>query len=269
MIANSQTHSQPQFVPFDPEGQLTIYVRNLPHWRQPGAAYFVTFRQDDSIPAAVLAEWLDNRNRWYRAHDIDPQWRQSNPERLDAAYAAIHKGVRRAFERQQAKMLHAELDTCHGSCVVKHETAQGIVADSLSFFHGQRLWMGDYVLMPNHVHAIVIPFDGWELEDLLGSIKKWTSRWIGQWLTDQPESLRPAGPFHAKPRFWQYESYDRIVRDAEELLTFRNYIAKNPQAAKLSADQYSYHAAAWLDKFAQRPVAPDVVVDRRMPMVRK
>jgi hypothetical protein len=50
---------QPIFQPFNPDGELRIYVRSLPHWRQPGATYFVTFRQGDSIPERVLAEWLD------------------------------------------------------------------------------------------------------------------------------------------------------------------------------------------------------------------
>jgi len=243
----------PMFRPFDPEGEVRVYVRNLPHWRQPGATYFVTFWQDDSIPAPVLAEWLDTRDRWYRAHAINPQWRRCNQERLEAAYAAIPEGVRRAFERRQAKMLHEQLDRCHGSCVLGHEGPRQSVVDSLMFFHGQRLWMGDFVVMPNHVHAIVLPFGGWELEDLLGSVKKWTSREIGQWLRNQPAARQPAGPSHNKPRFWQHESYDRIIRDVEELLIFRAYIARNAIDAHLRVEQYTYYAAPWLDAFAERP----------------
>lgn len=242
----------PVFKPFDPEGPLRVYVRNLPHWRQPGVTYFVTFRQDDSIPAAVLAEWLDLRNRWFHAHSIDPTWEKSNSQRLESAYAAIPQGVRRAFEREQARMLHEELDKCHGSCVLRRSEPRSIVCDSIKYFDTQRLWLGDFVVMPNHVHAIVVPFEDWELEELFGSIKKWTSRLIGQWLTKQSEAIRPSGPVHNKPRFWQYESYDRIVRDQEELLRFRDYIASNPQTAKLAADQYVYEPAAWLDEYVGR-----------------
>ena len=75
------------------------------------------------------------------------------------------------------------------------------------------------------------PFVAWELEDLLGSIKKWTSRLIGNWLTTQPQVMQPQGPVHNRPRFWQPESYDRIIRDEEELARFRAYIAQNPAAA--------------------------------------
>ena len=148
---------EPIFRPFDPEGEVRIYVRNLPHWRQPGVTYFVTFRQDDSIPAKVLEEWLDTRQRWYRAHGLDPQWLESQPERFDMTYRRIPEGVRRAFEREQARQLHEELGLCHGSCVLRHGEMRKLLSDSLAFFHGERLWMGDFVVMPNHAHALVVP----------------------------------------------------------------------------------------------------------------
>ena len=69
---------EPLFRPFNPDGELHIYCRNLPHWRQSGATYFVTFRQDDSIPAKVLKEWLDffaclPRNAATRTPDSESQ----------------------------------------------------------------------------------------------------------------------------------------------------------------------------------------------------
>ena len=109
----------PVFRPFNEAGEVRVYVRNLPHWRQPGASYFVTFRQDDSIPASVLAQWRDERQRWYSAHGLDPRWQRSDPGRFDAAYAKISPEVRQAFEREQARQLHRELDRSHGSCVLR------------------------------------------------------------------------------------------------------------------------------------------------------
>ncbi len=35
--------------------------RHLPHWRQQGVLYFVTFRTNDSIPAEVLEGWQKER----------------------------------------------------------------------------------------------------------------------------------------------------------------------------------------------------------------
>jgi len=235
---------------------MRVYVRNLPHWRQPGATYFVTFRQADSIPASVLAEWLDIRQRWWKAHGLSGSMKENAPDQFDQAYASISEGVRRAFEREQAMMLHEEVDLCHGSCVLQYPDAAQHVADALKFFDGIRFALGDYVVMPNHVHAIVTPHDGSKLEDLLGSIKKYSSRQVGKWLADQSQGFQPQGPVQNKPRFWQHESYDRIIRDALELTRFRRYIVDNPLKANLALAQTPYYAAAWLDNFAERPILP-------------
>ncbi len=173
---------------------MRVYYRNLPHWRQPGATYFVTFRQADSIPKAIIAEWRDTRDRWFRAHRIDPRWLVSNPERLTTEFEKIAHGVRMAFEREQARLLHDELDRSHGSCVLRHSHLQTELTKSLFHFHEDRLAVGDWVIMPNHVHAIVQPFGDSELETIVGSIKHWTLRLIVEWLRTQPLSFRLRGP---------------------------------------------------------------------------
>jgi type I restriction enzyme R subunit len=243
--------TEPEFRPFNPEKDVRIYVRHLPHWRQKGATYFVTFRQDDSIPANVLADWHDVRQRWFRAHGLDDPRFVADPELWTMAYRRIPVAVRRAFERQQARMLHDELDRCHGSCVLQHKEARGILADSLFFFHGKRLWMGDFVIMPNHAHVLMTPFDGWELEDLLESIKKCSSRRIRKWCHDANAGRLSSAAKTGRGAFWQHEAFDRIVRDREELLRFRRYIARNPQQASLRTVQYTYCAAEWLDQYAK------------------
>ena len=148
-------------------------------------------------------------------------------------------------------MLHEELDRCHGSCLLRLAKTRAILAESLHFFHGKRVALGDFVIMPNHVHVLLIPFDGWELENLLESIKKWSSRLIGQHFNRPPNAASNTGSRSRRPRFWQQETYDRIIRDAEELSAFRRYIASNPEAAKVRKDEHTYHAAPWLDAFAQ------------------
>ncbi|MCE2692854.1 MAG: hypothetical protein LW645_01085 [Verrucomicrobiaceae bacterium] len=42
------------FKPFDWRGDFWNYERNLPHWRQPGVTYFITFRLNDSLPREVV-----------------------------------------------------------------------------------------------------------------------------------------------------------------------------------------------------------------------
>ena len=245
---------EPEFLPFNPEGEVRIYARHLPHWRQPGATYFVTFRQNDSIPASVLAEWQDVRQRWFRAHHLDDPGLASDPTTWAAAYRRIPVAVRRAFERQQARMLHDELDRCQGSCVLRDSETREVLSDSLSFFHGKRLWMGDFVIMPNHAHALVTPFRDWKLEDLLASIKKWSARRIRDCYQAVNSHRLGSAVGIGHSAFWQHEAYDRIVRDREELLRFRQYILRNPLHARLRPDEYSYYAAEWLDRFARLPL---------------
>jgi putative transposase len=150
-------------------------------------------------------------------------------------------------------MLHEELDRCHGSCLLRRKEPRQIVVESLQHFDGARIRLGDWVVMPNHVHALMTPIGDYELEDVLGSIKKWTSRLIRLWLGDPEPDNTATGPDRNRPRFWQHDSYDRIVRDAGELAAFRNYIAENPGQAKLLLEGYTYGACKWLDAFAPRP----------------
>jgi putative transposase len=46
---------------FDPDAEVTIVERRLPHWSQPGVICFVTFRTYDSMPADVLNRWRIER----------------------------------------------------------------------------------------------------------------------------------------------------------------------------------------------------------------
>lgn len=217
------------------------YRRNLPHLRLEGATYFVTFRLADSIPEAVAQQWQEERQRWLRAHGIDPAWAELDSPRWRETFAAISSGERRAFARDQQRRLLVELDHCHGSCLL--EKAHGVVGESLAFFHGQRVWLGDYVVMPNHVHLIVQPFPGVQLEEWLYSIKRFTSTEMGKDSSLETRVVMKQG------HLWQTESFDRIVRDIEELTRTRRYIANNP--AKLSPGTFALKQMAWLDEFTE------------------
>ncbi len=75
----------------------------------------------------------------------------------------------------------------------------------MRFYHGERCWCGDFVVMPNHVHWLVLPLPGQELERILHSIKGSTSTRLTKLGLKEPG------------RFWRKENYDHIVRDEAEL----------------------------------------------------
>jgi putative transposase len=209
------------FKPFDEFGELRIYYQGiLPHWRQDGCTYFVTFRTGDSIPKAVLEELEHERVCWLTARGIDPNVREWKHR-----FALLSSAERRQYEKLVGRLLNTTLDQCHGSCVLRDATVGRIVADALDYFHGDRVITGDYVVMPNHVHALMTPINGVELEDILQSIKSFTSKRINRALG------RVGG-------LWQRDSYDHIVRDFEQLQAYQRYIADNGPKAQLPQGAY-------------------------------
>lgn len=56
------------FRPLDYGIPVDITRRNLPHWKQTGKTYFVTFRLTDSIPSEELRKWKRQREEWVQKH---------------------------------------------------------------------------------------------------------------------------------------------------------------------------------------------------------
>lgn len=210
--------------------RLSQYARNLPHWRQEGAIYFVTFRLADSVPRAVQQQWIEDRQEWLAANGISAGLLEREQREQ---YAAIPEKVRRVFEREQARKFFVELDKCHGACWLRNRDFAKIVAEALQHLHGGRLLCGDFVVMPNHVHWLVLPFEENKLETLLQSIKGWSAWQINRLIG-------------RRGRLWQKESHDHIVRTPMELGRIRDYIRQNPLKANLKSTDNVYHRAEWL-----------------------
>ena len=226
--------NKPIFKPFNPYESVCTYRRHLPHWRQDGACYFVTWRLNDSIPENILQVWKEERAAWFAAHGISvnlhgDEWR--------VAYEKISLEERRRFEKSYHHKLNECLDAGHGSCSLRDPMCASIVMESLLFFNGDRCWNGDSVVMPNHVHALIAPRSGFDLEKITQSIKRYAAREINKVL-------------HKEGQLWQKDSYDHIVRGVEELRAFRKYIVKNALQAKLKLGGSAYQRALWLDDYA-------------------
>lgn len=99
------------FHTFDPSEPVGNLSGNLPHWRQEGATYFVTFRTADSLPREKLQQWLDEREIWLR----------ENPEPHSDAQR------REYWERFPARF-HYWLDQAHGACALREPNLRKIVA---------------------------------------------------------------------------------------------------------------------------------------------
>ena len=113
-----------------------------------------------------------------------------------------------------------------------------MMSDSLLHFQNQRHFTSSFVVMPNHVHAVIRPMSSFELEDCLQRIKQYVSTHINR-------TLKKEGVL------WEEESYDRIVRDEEHLWKVVQYIGRNPKKAGIPVEQWvrwihpDWQAAGW------------------------
>ena len=223
--------SRPGFVYFDECEAVRIYQRNLPHWRQDGAVYFVTFRLGDSVPQSILEEWEYEKRIWLAARGIladqdNGDWQRQIEHLPESEQRQFHKHFNRLF--------HMALDECRGSCHLNVLGCLRIVRQRLLENDQGEYHVGDFVIMPNHVHLLILPAPGFQLEWLLKGIKGSTARHCNQLLG-------------RSGRFWQPDSYDHIVRTPEELTQYRQYIADNPKKAGLSLAADGVCHADWMD----------------------
>ncbi len=193
---------------FNPYAEIRYTENLLPHWQQKGTVYFITFRLGDAIPARLRAQWEDQREIWLRFH----------PEPWNAEIEQeYHKRFSSAIERW--------LDAGHGSCLLRRSDCTRIVDDTLRHFDGDRLALISSVVMPNHVHALLVQNPRYPLEDLLRSWKTFTARSINK-LLGRSGSL------------WQRSYFDRLVRDDKHFRNCVRYIRRNPERAHLIASEY-------------------------------
>lgn len=212
---------------FDPAAALKIRHGNLPHWQQQDVIYFVTFRLADSLPVGRLEQWHRERDAWLSSH----------PEPVSAAdWQDYHERFTDAVERW--------LDQGSGSCLLRRAECKSMVESALRHFDGHRYQLGQCVVAPNHVHALVNPLPGHDLAGILHSWKSYTAkqllclphvvRAMKPWW-DQLHNRRQKTAFetcgaarfhtleHQQP-VWQKESFDHIVRSPHDLKKFEDYI---------------------------------------------
>ena len=239
--------TRPSFVPFDEHKAVRIYRRNLPHWRQDGATYFVTFRLGDSLPQGVVRAWEHEKKCWLGARGIRcdgerGKWRTKFEELPEKDQRQFYKYFNRKF--------HAALDKCHGACYLSDPRCRQAVRERLAENDRVTYHLGDYILMPNHEHLLITSSAGQELEAIMKSIKGASARYCNLALV-------------RRGTFWQADSYDHIVRTMDELAAFREYISANPEKASIQVADDAIHRANWIDEWFPRrtefiPFSPKV-----------
>jgi REP element-mobilizing transposase RayT len=152
----------------------------------------ITFRLVDSVPAKVIELWL----------------------------AELQAKPATGREMELRRRIEKYLDSGYGACHLRNARIGSLVEDALLFFDSERYRLHAWVVMPNHVHALFTPTNGWGLAEILRSWKSFTSK-------EANKLLGQTG------HFWQPEYFDRFIRDAAHFDNVVGYIENHPVKAGL------------------------------------
>ncbi len=204
---------------FDPKSEYFVSEHLRPHWSQNGAIVFVTFRTHDSIPSAIVAQWDLEKQQWLASRGY------SEPRRWSDIVPTLTEKDRAEFQRHFERTRDDFLDGCAGRCLLRRPEFAQIVAQSLLHFDGVRYRMGDFIVMPNHVHLLcAFPSP----ESMAGAFDSWLHY----------TAVRINRALGESGRFWQGEPFDHLVRSWTQYEYFREYIAANPVKAGLKQGEY-------------------------------
>ncbi|MBW8042342.1 MAG: valine--tRNA ligase [Planctomycetes bacterium] len=178
----------------------------LPHWTRGSATYAVTFHLTDSLPDDALECWRMERDQIIQR--AEEQGREPTQHE------------RRELAQLYSNRVESHLNAGHGQCYLRDARIAELVQNAMKHFDDERYDLIAWAVMPNHVHAVLKPYKGIELPDILHSWKSYTA-------TKANEVLGRSGAF------WQSEYYDHLIRDEKDFIHQVNYILSNPSKAGL------------------------------------
>jgi REP element-mobilizing transposase RayT len=111
--------------------------------------------------------------------------------------------------------------------VLRRPELAKIAADSILLYNEKKYQLDRFVIMPNHVHAIVQFHAGESLKIVGQSWMRYSARRINT-------VLKSSGSF------WQAEPFDHLVRSPEQFDYIQKYVADNPAKAKLKDGEFLY-----------------------------
>jgi REP element-mobilizing transposase RayT len=214
--------------------------KHLPHFDLPGARQFITYRLADAMPVARRSEW--------------------------EAFLALEE------DREKQRKIEAYLDRGYGECHLRDPRIADLVQQNLWHHDGVKYRLLAWVVMPNHVHALVeiwnVPMGG-----VLQSWKSYTAKEALKILRGGDGSSpnfkpKARGEEPSPPRtFWEEDYFDRYVRDDEHYGRVVRYIENNPVKAGLvkAPEEWAWSSARYRGE--PGPVVPGLThpAARRAP----
>ena len=166
--------------------------------------YFVTMHLRDALPEHVREEW------------------QSEQERLQGMVASGSLGEE---ERKQFGTLLEEwfdkfLDAGEGSALMLDDHLAKFVDEALRQYDAARYRLHAWVIMPNHIHAVIEPAEGYRMAEVL---QLWRAT----------IDKRIAGARGKEVSLWEPEFYSSRIRSQEDYERYVSATVNDPNDADL------------------------------------
>jgi len=195
---------------------MDFYRRKLPHWQPKGAQYFITLRLAGSLPRNVIEEIKTMRSQFQRMNDPNDTISQMT------------------YQREAFRRYELALDAGNtGPTWLNTPAVSRVVQEAMHYRDSNEYDLFAYCIMSNHVHIVFEHFDkksngnlsntlakGYAVTEILQELKRFTA-------------LESNKILNRKGAFWQSESYDRVIRNSEELENTIAYTLNNPVKAGL------------------------------------
>ncbi|MDD2506945.1 MAG: transposase [Candidatus Cloacimonetes bacterium] len=204
---------------------IVNYKRFLPHKQEENSIVSVTWRQNLTIPQALLDLLQEQSNIWHKTHALDDDKR------------FLHEQQYQLFDTELAKYNHPEFK------LTDSEIAY-IIKDALHFYNDKKYRLHAYCIMSNHIHALIQPISNSEgiiprLQDIVRGLKTFTAKKIN-------ELRRESGSV------WAKNFYDSIIRDEDHYWNVLNYILNNPVKAGIVEKWQDYKYLYWNSLLLER-----------------
>lgn len=214
------------------------YRHILPHFQQPGQAYFVTWNLKDAIPPKALArytqklEMLRNEITRLKTASTDKMgFETSSLDKMRLETASPHtvspiEKLKQEYYLVRKKYIKAYDDLLDVARKPARDLSNpenlNIMIESLQFWEGTKLSNSAFTVMPNHVHWVFQLFEKDEkgqpvyLQDILHSVKRFSSNRINK--VEKREGT-----------LWQKESFDTTIRDEKHLYYANKIHSQQPR----------------------------------------
>ncbi|HKL33703.1 MAG TPA: transposase [Tangfeifania sp.] len=231
-----------------------FYRHLLPHFQQPGQAFFVTWSLKDAVPKKALKRYSDELEKLrlqiksYGAAGVtgaavskplikEMRGSESTPPGMSGSETAPPAGtppelgkLKKQYYSLRKKYIKAYDDLLDSERNPKIDLSKPDnlqpVKETLLFWNGKKLENYAFCIMPNHVHWVFRLFEKDDknkpvyLQDIMNSVKRFSANQINK------EENRIGA-------VWQTESFDTTIRDEKHLYYAIEYTLNNPVAAGL------------------------------------